>query len=610
MKLSFELARSANLARTAQTGASLRPVMPTMTPQHMEMFRAFQEAAGDARKLVDKLNRSYAAAASDNYTADFRGTYGAPNAEILTSEYVVAARARTVAKDTPHGKAVVRAFQDNVVGSDPFKLEMKVGKFDAEGKFIEESVINRAVEAGWKEYCKAKSFTVRGNMSMMESMRMVEAERVTVGSVLARHYEGFPHNDFGYAVDFLEKDRLQGSYMGRDAMTGDPIRFSIARHPVYNFATAYWLLTTHPGDVFGNYATNRNGDRYYRERVPAEEIVHFNNLRDRAEQDIGMSELDATLLPLHRIHQYEKALMLASIASAAKPFWLEKETPNGFVIPDGLKEQVMNSPGLASDGAGTGNGTDAASAQNEAGTTPVHAVRPGERETFPAGFKLKQADPKFPIEGAHEFRLDATRDIAIGVGVSYQHASGDFQNLGFIAGLMCQVPFQELCKIRQNSLVDGGLDEIFSRWLKNAISFGYFERFHNLSIPISRHRELLTCAHFKGRGFPFVNPVVQAQALILLHSNGHLTRQQVQDALPQGMSVEKLAAELRNEQDEFSDIVLSAQGDMTRPNAEDVGEEPAAPAKSKPANPLRARARGGIDPMTQVALEMSVNGEH
>jgi hypothetical protein len=85
----------------------------------------------------------------------------------------------------------------------------------------------------------------------------------------------------------------------------------------------------------------------FREQVAADKIIHFNNLRDRAEQDWGMTELDATVMPLWRIHQYEKSLTLSSIASAAKPWWIEKEYPTGFQIPEGLREQMLNTPGLS-----------------------------------------------------------------------------------------------------------------------------------------------------------------------------------------------------------------------------------------------------------------------
>jgi hypothetical protein len=175
---------------------------------------------------------------------------------------------RTLAKDTPHGKTVVRAFQNNVVGPDPFKLEMKVGtwvkkKPTGQGPkvnsekwvFEEEEELNRAIEFEWGQFLKKENFTVRKNMSFMEAMRMVEAECVAPGSVLCRLYDTYEFNRWGFAVDFLEEDRLQETYIGFSPPDGafgggNPIRGSVELHPRYNFALAYWILRRHPGEAY------------------------------------------------------------------------------------------------------------------------------------------------------------------------------------------------------------------------------------------------------------------------------------------------------------------------------------------------------------------------
>jgi capsid protein len=322
-----------------------------------------------------------------------------------------------------------------------------------------------------------------------------------------------------------------------------------------------------------------------------------------------MTELDSTTQPLWRIHQYEKALTLASIASAAKPFWLEQDIPTGFQVPDALREQMANTPGWnGPEGSLSDTESKDPVSKQQGNGTPTQVVKPASRETLPPGLKMKQADPKFPQENAPEFRKDNMRDIAVGVGLSYQHVSGDFQNLGFIAGLMCQIPAQEYFRVRQKNLVDGGLDEIFRRWLRSAIMKGYFDK-RGVNIPISILDDLCEAAHFKGRGWPFVNPLVQAQALILLNEAGHLTRQQVQDQLPQGMSFEKLVSILKKETAILAQAGLGYNDiDATRPTiskGEPGQAEPAptapggapggpadVPPKSKTANPLRQRDAG------------------
>lgn len=589
--------QSAEVVVDAATGAALRPPIPVAMPDHAEALRSYSEAVKYMRDFQDGLKRTYDASLTDNYSADFRPTWGSANSEMVTAKYKVRARNRTLAKDTPHGKAIIRTFQNNVVGDEPFKLEMRVGDYDGDGEFTEEKELNRVIEHAWKKFCKKENFTVRKTMSAMESWRVVEASLVRDGSVICRHHDDYPFNEFNYAVDFLEEDRLQETFMGRSPVNGkfgggNPIRFSVEYDKVYQFPLAYWILTRHPGDVLNpsGYLGDRNQNiDCWREQVPAKDIIYFNNLRDRAEQDIGMTELDSTTMPLWRIHQYEKALTLSSIASASKPWWLEQEVPTGLAAPSDPATIYANGPTYnGPQGPLVGGGGTVDPAVSQQGLPgPQNNIRPAARESLPPGYKLKQGDPRFPIEAAHEFRLDNTRDIAIGSGVSYQNASGDYQNLGFIAGLMCQIPFQDNCRVRQKNMIDGGVDAVFRRWVRSAIMCGYFEK-RGTNVPIARLDEICEAAHFKGRGWSFVNPLVQAQSLILLNKEGHMTRQQVQNELPTGMSVEKLFQEFSNENAEmdandlkFGDAALADQEAPTTDDTEEGGSADIPPKKKK-----------------------------
>jgi len=614
MKLSFELVRSASApVEGVKHGSQLISPMPVMRP---EFIRAMREI----ETLNERQKRSYDAANTDNYNSDLRSTYGSPNTEVLQSKHKVRSRTRTLGKDTAHGKAIKRTFQNNVVGHKFFELEMMLGEFDGEGNFTKDQVKSRAIEEAWKKFHKKKNFTVRKNMSAMEAGRMIEAELVEAGSVICRHYRDFQYNEFGYAVDFLEEDHLQENYMGVSPASGkfgggNPIRFSIEFEPRFNFALAYWLLRRHPGELVNPTGQSRqDGGDQWREQVPASDIVHFNNLRDRAEQDIGMTELDAVTQPVWRNQQYSKSLTIAALASTMKPFVLEKKFPTGIGITPEMAEQIANAEGGM---PGVGVTSDPAKLQQGNGV-PTQTMKPGMERELPYGVEAKILDPKFPIEAAHEFRQDNLREIAVGAGITYQHTSGDFQNLGFIAGLMCQIPFQDHCKVRQKNMVDGGVDEIFAVWLKEAIKKGYFDK-RGEPIFLSEYEKYIDAAHFKGRRWPFVNPLVQAQALVILNEAGHLTRQQVQDQLPEGMSFEKLAQLLKNEKSILDNNGLNFdEVDVTRPDISkgqpgqtlpDVGEEGNAPSKTKTSNPVRKKARSRSRISMEALLKMSNNGE-
>ena len=644
MKIPF-----ANLFQKHQTAPSpIGPESPfrdDLSREHIErvnnQIRQFaRHKAGVDAALAQhrEMQRSYDASITTNFNADFKGTYTSGNAEILSSDYQVVARSRTIAKDTPQGKAIMRTLANNVVGHDPFKLDMRFGawekKADADAgghsrKFVEDEEVNTAIETEWGIFGQPENFTNKMNMSRMEAWRILEMSSARDGFVFGKHHRGFPMNEYGYAVELLERDRLQSQFYGQAEGTRNPIRFSIEFDKQWNYPVAYWLLAMHPGDCFGQSqmagytlsgypAQGLESGQLFRIRIPAKDIVMFNNLRDRAEQDVGFPEMDATIQALWRIFQYEKALTYAAIASCMKVYWYKKNFPTGLNM-DGMEfEKLVDNwqkgqYGPVPQGA-PGAGGDAVKRQE--GLQPrVTAEAPGSTLDLMFGMELMQTDPKFPIEAAHEFRQDNLRDIAVGAGVRYQDVSGDFQNLGFAAALMCSTPAQDNYKVRQKNFIDCVVRPIFRVWLRCAIMSGVFDRkYPGLDISIAKVEEYVQSAWFKGKRWAFVNPLVQAQCLIIMLEAGIMSPQQVQDQLEDGVSIEKLYTMLEEANDEQKKHNLNyAEVDVTRPTVSkgDPGEaqatpaEAAAPAKTKPANPVRAR---GVTPLTLSLIDQQGDG--
>lgn len=630
MKFSFELARSVPASAKNITGASLKSPFP------LEALRVPAQAVRDYqefRHLAEKMNRSFEAASTDNYNLDLRGTYGSANTEIMPYRYTVRNRGRTMTKDTAHGRGLNRTYADSVVGDDPFELEMELGDLDGDNDLTAENKVADAIETAWKRYCRKGNFTVRKNMSALEAYRVIEMARMHPGSIIVRLYEGFPHNEFKFAVDLLEEDRLQETYQGRspqDGMFGEgnPIRGSIEYHPEYNFPLAYWLLRKHPGEFFSQGAVLSDG-KNFRVQIPASEIIYFNNMRTRPEQDSGFTELDATMLPLWRIHQYDKSLTLSSIASASKPWWIEQKEPTGFTMPSD-PATVFAPNGDAMPGISpTGNAVSDPAQTQTGPNTPTNVVKPAAREMLPPGFTLKQADPRFPIEAAHEFRLDNLRDVAVATHGSYQQATNDYQNLGFMAALMSQQAFQRHMRCRQKTFAEDLL-EWFRAWLRATIVSGYFDR-RGVDVSIEKLDEYVDAARFKGQQFEFVNPLVQAQSLILLHQAKHLSRQDVQDALPNGKKMKKLLKQLKREQDDAEsagvtldpepeaglaegndELDAGAKANDNKPKPDRKDSQPPAKKKTgtlKTRNLLRMK-RGEIDQTTMALIQQSTNGVH
>ena len=142
----------------------------------------------------------------------------------------------------------------------------------------------------------------------------------------------------------------------------------------------------------------------------------------------------------------------------------------------------------------------------------------------------------------------------------------------------------------------------------------------------------MAAAFFKGQQAEFVNPLLQAQTLILLNEAGALTDQQVQDALPNGITTDKLYGIRKSEQDRKLELGLMAPSAVaampsiahegTAAPGEERPTEPATPAtepggsadsppKSKVQRPGVNRSQripGTIDETTRMLLDMSQNG--
>jgi lambda family phage portal protein len=584
---------------------------PVAHPHYAEQLRGLQE-------LNQKMFRSYDAAVTTNFNADFRSTFGSANAEILTSTYISRSRARTLAKDIPHGKAIIRTYQNNVVGHDPFRLKMRVGKWenvDGKKKFVEEEETNRMIEQEWEVAGWPENFSVRKDKSRMEAYRIIEAAAVRDGGILIRHHKGFPNNKYGYAIDLLEIDRLQESYMGK-AENGNPIRFSI-EFDKFNAPVAYWILTRHPGEVFGY---NGNIPNTWRERVPAEDVILFSNIRDRAEQDVGFTELDSIMQHLHRDAQYDKALAFAAIASCCKPFWIKKSFPTGmnFTAEEfgqwlGQLETTQ-SGGPYSPPTPMGDGGSTVARQQNIGQRMSTEV-PASTIQLEYGQELQQLDPRFPVEAAHTFKNDNLRAVSVGAGISYQSLSGDYQSLGFSAARSCSIPERDYFKVRQEHMKHNFVRGHFREWLRYAIMSGV------LDLDISRLDEFVGSARFNGKRWPFINPLQDIQATILQLEAGLISPQQVQDEMEDGISIADLYAML-----EEANTLQQAHGlffgdvDVTKPALQSgpPGEVKLAEAGSgadqpksvkKTTNPVRNKRKRGISKLTLDLLAMQGDGK-
>ncbi len=567
----------------------------------------FSSLPPEFRYSNEKMMRAYDAAITTSYNMGFRATYGSQDAETMSSLYTTVAHVRTLCKDTPHGKNYLRVLANNVIGHRGFRLNMRMGKRKS-GKFEPDVELNAAIERIYELSGRPENFSVSRNMTRNAAWRIMIMSAARDGKIMLRHYRGFPKNKFGYAVRLLEGDRLQESYCGRSA-NGNEIRMSVEvdewRGPV-----AYHVLSRHPGDPFGSY--DRSKSNVWREIIPADEIVLYNNMWERAEATIGFPELDSVVQHMYRDQQYETAMTLAAIASCCKPYWIKKIFPTGMTFTSEEAQQLiasvsnaMNDGPFGTNGLGNSSG---AVARQQGVTARVETMVPAGITPMNYGEELMQTEATFPDQKASDFKRDNLHAVSAGGGVSYQALSGDYQNLGFSASRACQIPQQDQFKVMQENFIEMVVRVEFRERMEAAIMAGL------LDCPMSRLDEIVESASWVGRRWEFVNPIQDAQAMILLKEAGLLSPQQCQERMADGVSNEDLYQLYDEDQEEQKAHNLDFSGtQVTKPTIKQgevnqelpepsVAAQP--PSVTKTPNPIRSQ---GISDTTFKIMQLQEN---
>jgi lambda family phage portal protein len=539
----------------------------TVEPWHAGAIRA-------DREHNQKMTRMYEASITSNLNLDFVPTVNSGNAEVLVSLYIGRGRARTLEKDDACYAGILNADMNNICGDDPFRLEMQVrvnGKGgniqhstlnaqrpsgDQTGKvsggtpetaagtaalpgdddeIVLDTAVNKRIEGAWRDYGRKENCTVKKDMSRAEMWWLAIASMKRDGSILFRHHREFPFNKSRYAIEPIESDRLQESYTGKSEQ-GNPIRFSIERHRKYGFALNYWILTRHPGEVF---AYNGPTPNTWRERVPAEDIIHFNNIRTRADQDIGFPAYAPIIQHLHLCRQFTRAHVTAAIWAQAKPYFIIQDYPTGSPYI-GDPSPYANAVEVGNGNAGPEGGAPGRRGDGRGGgRNPITAVEPATGEELQMGKKPFLVDPKFPNENAPGFMKNQYEMVAAGSGKAYSTVSCDVEKNSFSTMRSALVPERDDYRKHQRHMEASLVRPHFEAWLECELLYGTL-----MDLPFSRYEEFCKAAVFHAKRWPYIQPVQDAQADILWMEENIKSPQQVLAESEDGGNLEDIHAQI------------------------------------------------------------------
>jgi lambda family phage portal protein len=296
----------------------------------------------------------------------------------------------------------------------------------------------------------------------------------------------------------------------------------------YGRTVAYWLRDPYAGQY--NVVKPR--------RIDASRVLHLF-IPERVDQARGAPWLNSAMKPLRHLDGYVEAELIAARAGAAR---LGVAKANDLFDPDKQKgEQRMQ-------------------------------FRAGTLQVLPPGIELQEWSPDHPSAAFPAFTKAALRQIACGLGVSYNALANDLEGVNYSSmrsGLLIE---RDEWKCLQQWLIDEFFMPVYERWLASAMFVGAVT-----GVPGQMPTEDMLEARWHPRGWAWVDPLKDINAAILAVNNGFTSRQEV--IAETGGDFEETIEQLKEEEDLIAAFDVTLRPTTGTGNSE-MAPEPAADAPS------------------------------
>lgn len=372
--------------------------------------------------------------------------------------------------------------------------------------------INDKISAAFTEWSRKKNCSVDGRLSFRAVQELALKNTAVDGEVFIRKIRGFTGNKFRFALQLIDADQCDHLYSVPPSKDGNEIRCGIEvdkwARPV-----AYWINPGHPSDLGGSLE---------RVRIPADEIVHLYDVQ-RISQTRGVTWFHAVMLQLRMLEGYIEAELVAARTGAAKMGWLEYTDASAYEEPNPDKRYVLE-------------------------------ANPGTIETLPPGMTFKEWNPDHPANAFPNFVMTMMRQVATGLGVSYNALASDLIGVNYSSmrsGLLIE---RDQWKRDQSWMIENLCEPVFEDFLDFALLAGAL-------VLDSRDPEKFKAGKWQPRGWQWVDPLKDAQAAVLSIGANLTSRGRV--SAEEGEDWEEIAEEIKAELDLAETMGL----DLTLPSA-------------------------------------------
>jgi len=386
-----------------------------------------------------------------------------------------------------------------------------VTKTRAAAVYMNNPWANRAVE-GWCAALIGKGWNARSGHADFDTARMLNDEFETLilpvmplaVRSLVRDGEAFIRilvdEDGQVAAKVLPTDQIDAA-LSRDLGNGARIVSGI-EFDALDRVVAYHVLPEAPGTAFSVF-----GDPV---RVPASDMLHiFDQLFPG--QVRGLSWLAPVLLKMRDRDEASDALLMQLKVAALV---------TGFIRdPEGA----------------------AAGFEGETSASSINvALEPGAMRVLPAGADVAFSNPGQGLSQADQFLKMQDREIAAGVGLTYEALTGDLSGANYSSARVGLLEFRRRAEMLQRVLIEGQcLRPLWRRWVALKALAG--------EIPAADLRQY-QAVRFVAPGWQWVDPLKEVNADVRAIEAGLKSRAEVVAA--RGRDIDELDEELARDRDQ------------------------------------------------------------
>jgi len=443
--------------------------------------------------------RMYSAAQASRLTGGWSPSNTSADAELVSSLRQLRSRSRALVRDASYAKRAKVVVVNNVIGSGIGMQAQVMTTRD-----VLNDRVNDIIEETWDEWCEALNCHTGGRLSFQHLERALLGQVFEAGEVFVRkHYRSFGPMALPFALEMIEAERIADdlSSPSLSSPTGNEIRMGIEIDAFYR-PVAYYIRRRHPSELR---FTAGNPDDI--ERVPADQIIHLAVV-DRWPQTRGEPWMHTALRTFNDMSGYTEAEITRARVQACTPGAIETpedSTEFGEAMPDGSVEMEL-APGV------------------------IQRLNPGEK--FVAGSVTS------PNPALDPFMRYMLREVAAGVGVSYESISRDYSQSNYSSSRLALLDDRDLWRFYQSWFICEFRHHVHREWLQQAVLSGKAVGIDMLQY--ASNRKKFEVVLFKPRGWSWIDPTKEVEAYKEAIKAGFTTRTDVIAQTAGGQDIEDI----------------------------------------------------------------------